>query len=504
MRPAIAVLIAVSAAVVAPRAMAWQEPAPVPSPAAPAGAGATEVKVAGRDVPAPKRRSFVSPVFPPEAQALGQRGIVILELLIDTAGKVASADVLRSVPPFDGAALTAARQWEYEVTKVDGKPVPVRLTVPITFALKLPDVTREAGIPEMRQGALPPFPSGGGRGPAIVVADVTLQPDGSVAEAAVREGDSPWSEALLQALRTWRFAADPSGPPIAFQVRAQFLPGPPQRIDLRLSGLRTAEDRTPAALPTPAPPEPAATPTSAPPAPAIPTPAPPAAPTTSATSPAPTPPIAAPTPSATPAAGTPAAPAPTPGTPVASAPVASAPVASAPVAPVAAPPVASASAANPAAPPRPEGPRASPLSPPASPAAPSSNPTPPPVEVIPGGVPGAATASPAPARSEPGVSAVRDVALAVGVPDLTKGRRPVAPPLARMSGVSGTVQVQFAVDAAGGTSVQNVTGPDLLKEAARQAVTSWNFRRTSAERVYLVALFSYNGDRAQAEVRRAE
>jgi len=109
-----------------------------------------------------------------------------------------------------------------------------------------------------------------------------------------------------------------------------------------------------------------------------------------------------------------------------------------------------------------------------------------------------------PARTEPGVSAVRDVALGTGVPDLTKGRRPVAPPLARMSGVSGTVQVQFAVDAAGGTSVQNVSGPDLLKEAARQAVVSWNFRRTSAERVYLVALFSYNGDRAQAEVKRSE
>ena len=69
--------------------------------------------------------------------------------------------MLRSVPPFDEAALTAARQWEYEVTKVDGKPVPVRLTVPITFALKLPDMTREAGIPELRQGAAPRFPPGG-------------------------------------------------------------------------------------------------------------------------------------------------------------------------------------------------------------------------------------------------------------------------------------------------------------------------------------------------------
>src|SRR5262249_17819396 len=147
--------------------------------------------VAGRDVPAPKRSHFVLPVFPPEAQAAGLRGIVILELLIDPSGKVATADVIRSVPPFDDAALVAARQWTYETTKVDGKAVPVRLTVPITFALRLPDMTRDPGIPELRQGALPPFPAGE-KGPATVVTDVTLQPDGTLAEAAIKEGESPW------------------------------------------------------------------------------------------------------------------------------------------------------------------------------------------------------------------------------------------------------------------------------------------------------------------------
>jgi outer membrane biosynthesis protein TonB len=102
------------------------------------------------------------------------------------------------------------------------------------------------------------------------------------------------------------------------------------------------------------------------------------------------------------------------------------------------------------------------------------------------------------------VSAIRDVALGPGVPDLTKGRRPVAPPLARMSSLSGAVQIQFSVDASGASSIQNVSGPDLLKEAARQAVATWTFRRTSAERVYLVATFNYEGDKAQAEVKRAE
>ena len=122
---------------------------------------------------------------------------------------------------------------------------------------------------------------------------------------------------------------------------------------------------------------------------------------------------------------------------------------------------------------------------------------------LPGASGGPAAATPAP-HIEPGVSAVRDIALGPGVPDLTKGRRPVAPPLARMSSLSGAVQVQFSVDASGASSIQDVTGPDLLKEAARQAVATWSFRRTSAERVYLVATFSYEGDKAQAEVRRAE
>jgi TonB family protein len=463
-------------------------PPPAQAAGTAAASAAPNVKVAGQDVPVPKRTRFVQPVFPPEAQAAGQRGIVILEIVIDESGKVSTADVLRSVAPFDSAALAAARQWEYEVTKVDGKPVPVRLTIPITFALKLPDMTREAGIPELRQGAAPAFPPGA-KGPATVVADVTLLPDGTVAEAAIREGDSPWADAMLQTLRTWRFASDPAATPVAFQVRADFLPGPPApRIDLRLSGLRTGERRAAEVASPPATPTPEITP-AAPPA--------TAAPEVVAPAPAPTP---------TPAgAGSPPVSAATPATP----PPAVPPVAPSSPAPILNPPA--------APPPRPEGVRPSPVATPPGTTLPSTaatpppaTATPPPIEVIPGGPPSATgvpivpVPSPTPAPPEIGVSAVRDVTLGPGVPDLTKGRRPVAPPLARMSSVSGSVQVQFSVDAAGSTSLQNVTGHDLLKEAARQAVASWSFRRTSPERVYLVADFTYQGDRAQAEVRRAE
>jgi outer membrane biosynthesis protein TonB len=73
-----------------------------------------------------------------------------------------------------------------------------------------------------------------------------------------------------------------------------------------------------------------------------------------------------------------------------------------------------------------------------------------------------------------------------------------------MSNAGGVVEVSFSVDAAGATLVQKVEGPEILREAARQTVQSWAFRRTSPERVFLVAVLTYQGDAARAEVRRAE
>jgi hypothetical protein len=111
------------------------------------------------------------------------------------------------------------------------------------------------------------------------------------------------------------------------------------------------------------------------------------------------------------------------------------------------------------------------------------------------------TAPPPPAKPENGVSAIRDVTLESGVPDLARGRRPVVPPLARMSGTSGSVEVSFSVSAAGTTSIQGAVGPDLLRLAAEQAVASWVFRRERAERAYLVAVFTISGDKGTAVVR---
>ena len=186
---------------------------------------------------------------------------MILDIVIDGRGKVASTSVLRSVPGLDEAAITAARQWEYEPTKIDGKPVSVRLTVPITFSLALPRLTRQSGVPELRQGVTPPFPKDATSG-GNASAEVTLEADGRVGAARLLAGESPWSEALLAALKTWRFAPPPEDSVLSFRVEAEFVKSKgnePNAVELRAAGLQRSDlladasaPAAPAPTPTPA------------------------------------------------------------------------------------------------------------------------------------------------------------------------------------------------------------------------------------------------------------
>ena len=90
------------------------------------------MRVGGR-VPPPKKIADVRPAIPEDAARAGIRGVVIMEVTIDVDGTVKDARVLRSIPMLDAAALDAVRQWRYEPTTIDGKSVPVIMTVTIAF-----------------------------------------------------------------------------------------------------------------------------------------------------------------------------------------------------------------------------------------------------------------------------------------------------------------------------------------------------------------------------------
>jgi TonB family protein len=90
---------------------------------------------AGGVTPVPVKK--VEPVYPEIARQSRLEGEVILEILIDVAGRVRDAKVIRSVPLLDRAAFDALSRWTYEPVIIDGKPVPVIFTVSVNFLLTL-------------------------------------------------------------------------------------------------------------------------------------------------------------------------------------------------------------------------------------------------------------------------------------------------------------------------------------------------------------------------------
>lgn len=87
----------------------------------------------GGDLGPPRRAG--NPVYPKEAQGAGIQGTVLAEILVNEAGIVTDARIVRSIPLLDEAALQAVREWRYDPSIVDGKAVPVRMTVNVSFTL---------------------------------------------------------------------------------------------------------------------------------------------------------------------------------------------------------------------------------------------------------------------------------------------------------------------------------------------------------------------------------
>jgi TonB family protein len=98
----------------------------------PAGPG---IKVGG-NVMSSKLLKKVAPVYPASMKGQRIQGPVQLQVEIDRAGNVASAEVLGSPhPDLTESALTAVRQWVYQPTLLNGNPVAVRTAVRVNYTL---------------------------------------------------------------------------------------------------------------------------------------------------------------------------------------------------------------------------------------------------------------------------------------------------------------------------------------------------------------------------------
>ena len=96
----------------------------------------------GPTITQPQKLSEVPPVVPRGVDP-NIRGMVIVELIVDEAGRVSSARVLRSgpwtpqplaaIPSLDQSAIDCVKQWVFLSGLVNGTPMPMLLTVVVRF-----------------------------------------------------------------------------------------------------------------------------------------------------------------------------------------------------------------------------------------------------------------------------------------------------------------------------------------------------------------------------------
>lgn len=84
--------------------------------------------------------------YPKEAQEKGIQGNVVCSLIITPEGEVSDVTVVRAIDPLlDAEAIRVIESMpKWEPGLVDGKPVPVRYTIPIKFALNTEQSSKKA------------------------------------------------------------------------------------------------------------------------------------------------------------------------------------------------------------------------------------------------------------------------------------------------------------------------------------------------------------------------
>ena len=90
----------------------------------------------GGDVKPARLIFSVPPSYPKLAKSQRVSGNVLIDALIDPAGHVTVMNVVSGPTLLHQAAMDALKQWKYQPASLDGKPVPMHLTVTIRFRLQ--------------------------------------------------------------------------------------------------------------------------------------------------------------------------------------------------------------------------------------------------------------------------------------------------------------------------------------------------------------------------------
>jgi len=83
----------------------------------------------------PRQIKITKPQYPQEAFIKKVEGTVVVEILIDSSGRVVRARVIQSVPLLDAAALQTVYQWVFAPAMKHGRPVATIAHAPVAFRI---------------------------------------------------------------------------------------------------------------------------------------------------------------------------------------------------------------------------------------------------------------------------------------------------------------------------------------------------------------------------------
>jgi TonB family protein len=112
---------------------------PAPAPSFGAASGASTTSAAGGPAPTggrvrePRLISSVTPIYPQSAMQANVQGDVKIQATIDETGRVTKMKMLSGPLLLQRAAMDALRQWRYQPSLLDEKPVAAELVVTIHF-----------------------------------------------------------------------------------------------------------------------------------------------------------------------------------------------------------------------------------------------------------------------------------------------------------------------------------------------------------------------------------
>ena len=197
----------------------------------------------GDGVTAPVAIERPKPDYTPDALTAKVEGIVTLECVVSSDGSVREGRVTKPLfASLDEAALHTLSQWKFKPGTKDGKPVPVRINVEMSFSLSdSPEIrgprvdspgllkpSKQVTTPRLLHEVKPQYTARAirERAQGTIRMNCVVLADGTVGDVQVKESVHP--DLDLEAVRTvrkWRFVpgmAEGKAVPVQVEIEMTF------------------------------------------------------------------------------------------------------------------------------------------------------------------------------------------------------------------------------------------------------------------------------------------